>query len=55
MGKEAKIYKLGPDHLAEREKNHTDNYKELSHERTQGSRVQIRTDHAWLGKTPGSI
>lgn len=60
MGEEAKMYKLGPDpqmpdHLAEKEENHTDNYEEMSHVRTQGSRVQIRTDSTWLGKIPESI
>lgn len=41
------MYKLGPqmpDYLAEREDNHTGNYEEMSHERTVGSRVWIKTD-----------
>lgn len=47
--KEAKMLKLGPDpempdHLAERQENHTDNYYEMSHKRTQGSRVQNEID-----------
>lgn len=33
--------------------DHTDNYHEMAHERTQDPRVQIGTDDSLAGKNPG--